>query len=241
MNAPEQPRPTLQARLWLIGIVLINVALQLVLALAGIDLPEPIERTFAIVFAILGALSLALVVWILKVDRRSVGLTLGDPKTTFVRTAQQLLILGALAILYTVGMIVAARTQHLTIPVAPTSMTDPHTIFDFCALAILIAPLYEEFVFRGLAIAALERSSRNWITILISAAIFSIPHYFPGRGVAPFIGPFVLGSFLAWSYLRTRSVLTPYLVHAAFNSGVIFKDYMMAYHPDMVRRVLGYH
>jgi len=36
------------------------------------------------------------------------------------------------------------------------------------------------------------------------------------------------------------SYLTPVLVHAAFNSGVIFKDYLMAYHPGLVRRILGY-
>ena len=241
MSAIEQPPLSPAARRWLLGLVLINIAVQLGVALSGVEPPEPIERSFAVLFAVLGLLSLALVRFLLKVDRRAVGLTLGEPKFTLVRTTQQLLILGGLASLYAVAMVVAARTGRLKIPVEPTSMTDPHTMWDFCVLAVLVGPMYEEFLFRGVAVSALERPSRSWITILVSASLFSIPHYIPGRGLAPFVGPFILGIFLAWSFLRTRSVITPFLVHAAFNSGVIFKDYMMAYHPALVRHVLGYH
>jgi len=119
-------------------------------------------------------------------------------------------------------------------------MTDPHTIVEFCGMAVLVGPIYEEFIYRGIAVSGLERPSRNWTPVLVSAVIFCIPHYVPGRGLLPFIGPFVLGLFLAWSYLRTRCVLTSFLVHAAFNCGVIFKDYLMHFHPGLIRHILGY-
>lgn len=241
MNAPEPPSLSPRVRGWLIGLVLINIAAQLAVGLSGLEPPEPIERSFAVLFAVLGFVSLALVMFLLKVDRRAVGLTLGEPTSTLVRTSQQLLILAAVATLYTAAIVAAARWGRLKIPVAPTSMTDPHTMWDFCILAVLVGPMYEEFLFRGVAVSALQGPLRSWIAIVVSATLFSVPHYISGRGLAPFVGPFILGLFLAWSFLRTRSVLTPFLVHAAFNSGVILKDYLMAYHPGLVRHVLSYH
>ncbi len=240
MSAPGQPGLSPRIRVWLIGIVLINVAVQLTIALSGIELPEPTERSFTVIFACMGVASLAFVLFVLKVDRSAVGLTLGNAKATFTRTGQQLLILGALAGLYTVGVVLAARMGRLKLPLAPSSMTDPRTIVDFCVLAIVVAPLYEELIFRGILASALDWPGKTWLTYVLSAAVFAVPHYIPGMIPVCFIGPFIVGLLLTWSFLRTRSILTSFLVHAAYNLGVVVKDFLLMHHPGLVRRLLGY-
>ncbi|KAL5722772.1 hypothetical protein ACHQM5_006248 [Ranunculus cassubicifolius] len=55
------------------------------------------------------------------------------------------------------------------------------------------------------------------ISVLITAAVFSLAHFTPGE----FPQLFVLGSALGFSYAQTRNLLTPITIHALWNSGVI--------------------
>lgn len=85
--------------------------------------------------------------------------------------------------------------------------------------AILIAPVLEEVVFRGLVqsgLMAMAGPTRRWTIVLIGAAIFALMH----AAVAnPLTLPtlFVLGVFLGWMYERTGSLWPGIFVHAAFN------------------------
>lgn len=79
-------------------------------------------------------------------------------------------------------------------------------------LAVVAAPLCEEFIFRGLIFAGLRRSMGAWQSILLSAALFAIVH--PPASIAPV---FVLGVVTAWVYERNRSLLGPIVVHAVYN------------------------
>ena len=83
-------------------------------------------------------------------------------------------------------------------------------------LALVAAPLFEEFIFRGLIFGGLRRSFGVWPATLASAAVFAIMH--PAISLLPV---FVMGVCAALVYERTRSLLAPMLLHAAYNACVI--------------------
>lgn len=83
-------------------------------------------------------------------------------------------------------------------------------------LAVVAAPVFEEFIFRGLIFGGLRRSFGVWPATLASAAVFAILH--PALAVIPV---FVLGVCTALVYERTRSLLAPMIVHAVYNGCVI--------------------
>lgn len=84
------------------------------------------------------------------------------------------------------------------------------------ALAVLAAPLCEEFIFRGLIFGGLRRSTGLLPSILMSAALFAIIH--PPLSMVPV---FVLGAVCALAYERSRSLAAPMLVHAIYNGAVL--------------------
>jgi len=83
-------------------------------------------------------------------------------------------------------------------------------------LALIAAPLFEEFIFRGLIFGGLRRSFGLWPATLASAALFAIVH--PAVSIIPV---FVLGACAALAYERSRSLLAPMIVHAVYNACVI--------------------
>jgi hypothetical protein len=83
-------------------------------------------------------------------------------------------------------------------------------------LAVVAAPVFEEFIFRGLIFGGLRRSFGLWPATLASAAVFAIVH--PALAIVPV---FVLGVCAALVYERTRSLLAPMIVHAVYNACVI--------------------
>jgi len=213
---------------------------QTLFALYGPDFSGSPAAIVGVEDLILGLLAVATTLWFLKIDRRAIGLTLGDRRATLIRTVVQLLILAGLTLLYTASIIIAARTKLLKIPVRPTSLTNFHDAWVFVLVAVIIGPLYEEVLFRGMLTAALDWPGKRWLTVLASTALFVLPHWAPGINPLILLNPLLTGLLLGWSYLRTRSVVTPFIVHAAFNSVVIAKDFLMAFEPGLVRRLLGY-
>jgi len=234
------PPLTLRARVWLAATVIFLSGAQMLWALSDFDLPWSLFVNLSIVNVVLGTLAVLWALFGLRVDRRSIGLTLGDPKKTASGTALQLGIQGVLALLYVISLMVFARSMHLQIPVRPTSLQEFDKVWQFIILAVLIGPLYEEIVFRGMLLSALDWPGRRWISAVGATFIFALPHWSPEGRFVPIIGAFVMGLIFCWSYYRTRSVVTPFAVHSAFNVGVIAKDLLMQYHPDLVRRLLGY-
>jgi membrane protease YdiL (CAAX protease family) len=83
------------------------------------------------------------------------------------------------------------------------------------ALAIAAAPVFEEFIFRGLIFGGLRRSLSPPIAAVASAAFFAIVH--PPAAVIPV---FVMGVCAALIYERTRVLVSLMLVHALYNASV---------------------
>jgi membrane protease YdiL (CAAX protease family) len=84
------------------------------------------------------------------------------------------------------------------------------------AVAIVAAPGFEEFIFRGLIFRGLERSFGVTLAAVASAAIFAIVH--PPVAVIPV---FAMGLVAAAVYHRARMLIAPIVVHALYNAAVI--------------------
>ncbi|MEP6808934.1 MAG: type II CAAX endopeptidase family protein [Chthoniobacterales bacterium] len=81
-------------------------------------------------------------------------------------------------------------------------------------LAVAIAPLVEEFVFRFFLYGVIKRYLGRFAGVIISAALFAAVH-----GHIPSALPlFVLGSCLALAYEWSGSILVSMTMHAIFNS-----------------------
>jgi ABC-2 type transport system permease protein len=83
-------------------------------------------------------------------------------------------------------------------------------------LAVLAAPVFEEFIFRGMIFGGLRRSAGLTPSVLASAAIFALVH--PPASVIPVFG---LGVATALVYERTRILLGAMTAHAAYNAVVV--------------------
>jgi membrane protease YdiL (CAAX protease family) len=84
------------------------------------------------------------------------------------------------------------------------------------ALAVVAAPIFEEFIFRGLIFGGLRRLLGLTASVFTSAAIFALVH--PAASVIPVFG---LGIAAALVYEATGILLGPMVVHAVYNAAVI--------------------
>ncbi|KAL6513900.1 hypothetical protein OROHE_019356 [Orobanche hederae] len=94
------------------------------------------------------------------------------------------------------------------------------TISTACLVGIagVLAPILEETVFRGFLMVSLTKWLPTPLAVLISAAAFAGAHFTPGQ--FPIL--FVFGVAVGLCYAHTRNLLTPIVIHAVWNSGIIF-------------------
>lgn len=78
---------------------------------------------------------------------------------------------------------------------------------------VIWGPFTEELFFRGFLLTVLAPMIGPFRAALLSAALFAGVHV----SVSTMIPIFMMGLVLAWLYMRTRSLLQPYLAHAAWN------------------------
>lgn len=80
---------------------------------------------------------------------------------------------------------------------------------------IIVAPLTEEALFRGLFLNGFKRRYPPRIAIIASAFLFAAMHMLPWQ----FLAPIMLGALFAWLVLATGSIL-PALIGHAFNNAI---------------------
>ncbi len=88
--------------------------------------------------------------------------------------------------------------------------------------AVVIAPLFEELLFRGLVQTMIrsllfEGGNRAWLAIAFSSAIFVIMHEDQSHWPALF----VLGLCMGYAYEKSGSLWRPIFIHAIFNATAV--------------------
>lgn len=113
------------------------------------------------------------------------------------------------------------RLAHATLATLANNPRDPWTMV-LGAIAVFVAPLQEEIIYRGLLQTGLKRLlfGSPWPAVLVASGLFALAHRLgehpmPWNAVAT-VG--VLGVGMGFLYERTRSLLAPVVVHCLFNA-----------------------
>lgn len=86
------------------------------------------------------------------------------------------------------------------------------------ALTVVLAPIIEEIVFRGVLFPAIRRRFGVLLGVVVSSLIFTLVHLNPLQ----MISVLPLGIYLAVMYQRTGSIYPGMLLHASWNLLVLF-------------------
>lgn len=117
-----------------------------------------------------------------------------------------------------IGLVYLWLVQHFGVlaEASASPFDDPTLKYWLVALAILAAPIFEEFIFRGLIFGGLRRSMGLVPAAAASAAVFAVVH--PPASIIPV---FFLGLCAALAYERSRVLAAPMLTHAVYNAVVL--------------------
>ena len=77
----------------------------------------------------------------------------------------------------------------------------------------LLAPVGEEFIFRGVTISLLEEGLDFWMVNIVQAFLFGVYH----MNLVQFIYAFAIGMILGLVYKKYRNIKACILVHATIN------------------------
>jgi membrane protease YdiL (CAAX protease family) len=153
---------------------------------------------------------------------RSISNVLGLRRFSFSKIACAALGLGAIlfAPVYLISAVNAALCSLLKMEVSAQPlvdeflrMTDQKSVLSFIAVAVIVAPVTEEILFRGLLYPVLRDQFGIKIAVLISAALFGAAHlHFP-----TFLPLTFLGIVFAFAYEYSGSLLLTMMMHSLFN------------------------
>ena len=93
-------------------------------------------------------------------------------------------------------------------------------------LMLILGPIAEEIMFRGIIYTSLRQKRSRATSLVFSAFIFTFVH----MEVIHFGEIFVMGILLAYLYERTRSLITPIVLHIAIN---LFSVIALYYFPTL--------
>jgi len=93
----------------------------------------------------------------------------------------------------------------------------PALILTLVVVAVVLAPITEELLFRGIIYRFLKGRSSPRTAMILSSLLFSAMHF----NVMVFIPLFLLGMLLCRSYEREHNLLAPIFFHALFNANTI--------------------
>jgi len=123
----------------------------------------------------------------------------------------------AIIAIYTLGFSIVGPLLHL----APESNNFEQAMHELAKQPplllflrlVVIAPIFEELVFRGIILAGYLKNYSPLKAILASSLLFGLFHF----NITQFIGGFFFGMFLGWAYYKTRSISFSIILHAAVN------------------------
>ena len=106
---------------------------------------------------------------------------------------------------------------------------DPVILMLMIFTAVIIAPLWEEVVFRGYLHPVLKKYGGVWTGAIFSSLLFAAVH----NSMAAMLPLFVLAMLMVWLYERTGSIWTPIAIHACFNAAAVVGTIAARTHGDL--------
>jgi len=97
-------------------------------------------------------------------------------------------------------------------------MFDNSPVWQNFFAAVIVAPVTEEFLVRGMWLRGYTKHYKPWVGVVISSVIFGLLHL----NLPQFVGATMSGLLLGWAYIKTNSIMLPMLIHAVHNSLSLF-------------------
>ena len=202
----------------------------LLLGIAGTDAVETVavESSGLIVLNLLVGLVLQLVVFVIALlpllaAGRPYNRLLGPTRTTPVMVAIGLgsgLVVAVLAYtLNAIAVLVTGSEEPVQQQLLQDALAGGLPLVLVSLLAVVVAPLVEEVIFRGVLFRALADRGNLGVALVVSSAVFALIHVEVVLSQpAALVGLFTVGMVLAVAFHLTGNIMVPILGHAVFNA-----------------------
>lgn len=139
-----------------------------------------------------------------------------------LRVPRWLAYLGCIGGGCTLALVIEAVSEHLgkgvNMPIE-TFFKTRDTALALMLMSVLLAPLLEETIFRGLLYPVLARAWGIVSGIIVTGILFGLMHSYQLGGSKAHVALLIfVGIVLTWVRAGTRSVLSSFLVHVSYNS-----------------------
>ncbi|MFD0893150.1 CPBP family intramembrane metalloprotease [Luteolibacter ambystomatis] len=103
---------------------------------------------------------------------------------------------------------------------------DPVILGLMALIAVVVAPLCEEIIFRGYLYPVAKRFAGAWPAAIFSALVFGAAH----GNLTALLPLFLLALLLVWLYEKTGSLWSTIAVHFCFNGATVLIQFIVRYY-----------
>lgn len=136
---------------------------------------------------------------------------------------------------YAILSVFFLNTMYSHFPSLIVPIEEYETTTWFLILAIFVAPVVEELLFRGIIFYYLREMKGFWIANIIQALLFGLAH----GNVVQGIYTAILGMILGYYYHKNRNILSPIFLHIFFNFFGIFLPHVLFSNSMTIWLMLG--
>ena len=210
----------LESRSWKISSITIIMTIILMFICLSFLIPTKDSITFQMLsFCLFGLIISTLILWInYKKEKLSFGLSIKNLKYIIWTP---LIYLITIILLLFVGLLNQyLLTNFFDIEIKPQDILEKfkelENSFEISIFVIgsaVVAPIYEELLFRGIIFPKLIQKTNFTIALLLSSLIFAVLHFH----LSALLPLFVLSIILSITYLYTSTIWASISLHALFN------------------------
>lgn len=210
----------LESRSWKISSITIIMTIILMFICLSFLIPTKDSITFQMLsFCLFGLIISTLILWInYKKEKLSFGLSIKNLKYVIWTP---LIYLITIILLLFVGLLNQyLLTNFFDIEIKPQDILEKfkelENSFEISIFVIgsaVVAPIYEELLFRGIIFPKLIQKTNFTIALLLSSLIFAVLHFH----LSALLPLFVLSIILSITYLYTSTIWASISLHALFN------------------------
>ena len=210
----------LESRSWKISSITIIMTIIFMFVCLSFLIPTKDSITFQMLsFCLFGLIISTLILWInYKKEKLSFGLSIKNLKYVIWTP---LIYLITIILLLFVGLLNQyLLTNFFDIEIKPQEILEKfkelENSFEISIFVIgsaVVAPIYEELLFRGIIFPKLIQKTNFTIALLLSSLIFAVLHFH----LSALLPLFVLSIILSITYLYTSTIWASVSLHALFN------------------------
>ena len=135
------------------------------------------------------------------------------------------------------GFILTLSVSVILLPLEHLLSPDSRTFsdgFGTLLMVVLLAPIFEEMVFRARLYNILSRNTSPFISASLSAIAFGVVHLQP----IVIIEALFMGVIFSYFYLSQRSIFTPIMLHI-FNNSIAYALIVLSYRGETLHDIVG--